>query len=219
MTYRQTSRALWVIFAIAIGALAYQFQDQLELVFARRGTLTVTEEADNVVKLHWRGKVAAPLASRLDEVFRTYANRRQTRFILSLASPGGELSHGAEVVRLIKTVQRTNVVDTVVEGRSACASMCVAIYLAGNNRLADPRARFMFHEVSFRDAVSEKINDVPERAIARATDQLLERYFKPEGVDAAWLTDIRRRMKGRDVWLTAQELVNERSGIVLQLTN
>lgn len=219
MTYRQTSRALWVVFAIAIGVLAYQFQDQLELVFARRGTLTVTEEPDNVVKLHWRGKVAAPLASRLEDAFRTHGNRRQTRFVLSLASPGGELSHGAEVVRLIKAIQRTNVVDTIVEGRSACASMCVAIYLAGNNRLADQRARFMFHEVSFRDAVSEKINDVPERAIARATDQMLERFFKPEGVEAAWLADIRRRMKGRDVWLSAQELVNERSGVVLQLTN
>lgn len=217
MNYRQSTRALWLAFAIAIGFLAWQFQDRLELIFATRGALTVSEEADGVVKLHWRGKVAAPLLARLDEAFRTHGRRGETRFLLSLASPGGELRHGGEVVRLIKAVQRANVVDTVVEGRSACASMCVAIYLAGNNRLADPRARFMFHEVSFRDSVTDKVNEVPERAIARATDQFLERYFKPEGVDPRWLAGIRERMKGRDVWLTAQELTDQRSGIVQAL--
>ena len=196
MNYRSSTRSLWIVFSITIALLAWQFQDRLELVFATRGTMTVTEEAEGVVKIHWRGKVAAPLLGKMEEAFRTYGSRRDTRFVVSFASPGGQLSHGGEVVRLIKSMQRTHTVDTVVEGRSACASMCVALYLAGSNRLADPKARFMFHEVSFRDAVTDAVNDVPEKAIARATDQLLERYFKPEGVDPKWLADVRTPHEG-----------------------
>lgn len=217
MSYRQTSRLLWAGFALAIAVLAWQFEDQLELIFASRGTMTVTEEPAGVIKLHWRGKVEAPLLAKLEEAFHAHGGRGETRFLLSLASPGGQLAHGGEVVRLIKSVQRTHPVDTLIEGRSACASMCVAIYLAGQNRRADPGARFMFHEVTFRDAVTEKVNEVPEKAIGRATDQLIERYFRPAGVDGRWLEDMRVKMKGRDIWRTAKELVEESSGIVLQL--
>ncbi len=217
MTEKQIMRGLWVAFALAIAVLAYQFEDRLELIFATRGTLAITEEANGTVKLHWRGKVEAPLYAKLEEAFRSHGGG-QTRFVLSLASPGGQLSHGGEVVRLIKATQRTHPVDTIVESRSACASMCVALYLAGTHRSADPRARFMFHEVSFRDAVTDRVNDVPETAIARATDQLFDRYFRPAGVDPGWLSDMRRKIKGRDVWRTAQELVAEGAGVVQRLT-
>lgn len=215
MKNRSLSRLLWLSFAAAFVVLAVQFNDSLETLFSRRGTLEVVEEPGHVL-LRWRGGVEAPMLARLDEAFRRYATE-SPRFVLSLHSPGGKLDHGRDVIRLIKRMQQTHAVDTIVEGRNGCASMCVPIYLAGRQRTAAPRSRFMFHEVSFRDAESEKISNVPEQAIARATDQLLERYFRPEGVDSRWLRDMREQMKGRDVWRTAEELIAERSGIVHRL--
>ena len=214
MNEKQVMRALWIVFTVAAVGLGFQFSDQLEGMFARRGTLTVTEEA-GTVWLRWRGAIEAPLHAKLEEAFR--ARQGGGRFVLSLASPGGKVDHGGEVVRLIKSMQRTHSIDTVVEGRAVCASMCVPVYLAGGHRSASPAARFMFHEVSFRDAVTDKRDEVPAKAIERSTDQLFERYFRPAGVDELWLADMRKAMHGRDIWRTAAELVAERSGIVLQL--
>ena len=122
------------------------------------------------------------MLARLDEAFRTHGSNTP-RFVLSLHSPGGSLEHGRDVIRLIKRVQATHAVDTVLEPRRSCASMCVPIYLAGGRRSADPKSRFMFHEVSFRDSHSDKVERVPKEAIGRATDQFFERYLKPAGLD------------------------------------
>src|SRR5262249_16811655 len=117
----------------------------------------------------------------------------------------------------IKRMQQTRTVDTVVEGRRACASMCVPVYLAGAERTASPNARFMFHEVSFRDSFSDEVSKVPKEAIGRATDQFFERYLKGGGVDPRWLAQMREAIRGKDVWRTAEQLVDERAGIVHRL--
>ncbi len=214
MTERTISRLLWLFFLAAAVVLSFQFSDRLEGLFAGRGKLTVTDDAvRDTVTLHWRGGVEAPMHTRLSEAFREHRDKTR-RFVVSLASPGGKLDHGGEVVQLIKTMQRTHSVDTVVEGRSVCASMCVPIYLAGTRRRASRQARFMFHEVSFRDGFTEEKSQVPEVAIRRSTDQLFERYFRPAGVSDAWIRSLRPLMQGRDVWRTAEELQAEQSGIV-----
>lgn len=215
MTEKLTMRTLWAIFALAAVVFGFQFSSGLDNIFAGRGTLTIDAEAGTVL-LRWRGSIEAPMLARLDEAFRAHRDN-QARFVLALASPGGKVDHGADVVRLIKAMQRTHAVDTVVEGRSVCASMCVPVYLAGSRRTASPAARFMFHEVSFTDSETLKRSDVPAVAIQRSTDQLFDRYFRVAGVDESWITDMRKAMRGRDVWRTAAELVEERSGIVQQL--
>jgi hypothetical protein len=215
MRDRRSSRLVWLAFTIAIGVLAWQFSDQLETIFGARGELTVEEQPDRVV-LRWRGIIEAPFASRLEEAYRAHAGSRR-RFLVSLHSPGGSLEHGRDVIRLIRRMQRSHTVDTVVEGRRACASMCVAVYLAGTHRTASSRARFMFHEVSFRDSLSDQVEQVPKEAIAHATDQFFERYLKPAGLDGRWLAQMREAIRGRDVWRTAEQLVEERSGVVHDL--
>ncbi len=215
MSEKQVMRALWGVFAIAALFLGFQFSDTLEGIFARRGTFAAKEEGGTIV-MRWRGAIEAPLAARIEETFRAH-QASGARFLLVLASPGGKVDHGGDVVRLIKAMQRTNSVDTLVEGRSVCASMCVPVYLAGNHRTASGTARFMFHEVSFRDAVTDKRNEVPEKAIERSTDQLFDRYFRPAGVDELWIKSIRQEIRGKDVWRTGERLVAERSGIVQRL--
>ena len=215
MANRGLSRLLWAAFAMAFALLAYQFNDRLDMLFAGRGTLTVVEEPGHVV-LRWRGAVEAPMAAKIEEAFRAHS-AGQPRFVLSLASPGGQLDHGREVIRVMKRMQQTHAVDTIVEGRNVCASMCVAVYVAGGKRSADPRARFMFHEVSYRDSLNEKISKVPSEAIARATDQMFERYFRSAGLDPVWLAEMREEIKGRDVWRTAEQLVAQRAEVVQRL--
>ena len=215
MPNRQTSRLLWLAFAAAIVVLAWQFQDRLEAVFSLRGTLTVEEERDRVI-LSWRGGIQAPMAAKLEEAFRAHA-RSTRRFVIALHSPGGSLDEGRDVIRLIRRMQQTHAVDTVIRDRNACASMCVAVYLAGTRRTAAPKARFMFHEVSFRDNLSGKAEAVPKEAIGRATDQFFERYLKPAGLDARWLADLREAVRGKNVWRTAQELIAQRAGVVHEL--
>jgi hypothetical protein len=209
------SRLLWIGFAAAIAVLTWQFQEQLETMFAGRGSLAVERRADTVV-LRWRGSIHAPLAAKLEEAYRDNAGGSH-RFLVSLHSPGGSLQHGREVMRVIRKMQQTHAVDTVVENRRACASMCVPVYLTGQRRTAAPAARFMFHEVSFSDSVSGKVETVPKEAIGRATDQFFERYLKPFGLNERWLASMREAIRGKDVWRTAQQLVDERAGIVQAL--
>jgi hypothetical protein len=215
MRDRRTSRLVWLAFAAVIGVLAWQFSDHLETIFGTRGELTVEEQPNRVV-LRWRGIIDAPLAARIEESYRRHAEGTR-RFLISLHSPGGSLEHGRDVIRLIRRMQRSHTVDTVVEGRRACASMCVAVYLAGTHRTASASARFMFHEVSFRDSLSDKVEKVPKEAIAHATDLFFERYLKPAGLNQRWLAQMREAIRGRDVWRTAEQLVEERSGIVHDL--
>jgi hypothetical protein len=215
MAERRTFALLWLGFAAAFAVLAWQFRDHIEDLLAARGTLTV-EERPQAVLLRWRGQIEAPLASRLDEAFRAHAGST-TRFILSLHSPGGSLEHGREAIRTIRRMQATHTVDTLVEDRRACASMCVPVYLTGTRRTAAPRARFMFHEVRYQDSLSGKVESVPQDAIGRATDRFFERYLKPAGLDARWLGELREAVRGKDVWRTATDLIAERAGVVHDL--
>jgi ATP-dependent protease ClpP protease subunit len=212
MSHRQAFRLLWLGFAAAIVVLAWQFRDHLGTIFQARGELAVEERSDRVV-LRWRGVIEAPMASKLDEAYRAHGGRTQ-RFLIALHSPGGSLGHGRDVIRLIRRMQETHAVDTTVEDRRACGSMCVPVYLAGTRRTAAPRARFMFHEVSFVDSLSGKIEPVPREAVARATDLFFERYLKPAGLNARWLAELREAVRGRNVWRTAEELVRQGAGVV-----
>jgi hypothetical protein len=212
---RHTSRLLWIAFGLAIVLLAWQFQDRLETIFSGRGVLTVEDQSDRVL-LRWRGQIDAPLASKLEQAFREHVDGTR-RFLLSLHSPGGTLEHGREVIRLIQRMQRTRAVDTVVEDKRVCASMCVAVYLAGARRTAAPNARFMFHEVSFHDSLSDHAERAPSEAISRATDGFFEQYLKPAGLDERWLADMRAAVRGKDVWRTAAELVEQHAGVVQRL--
>ena len=49
-------------------------------------------------------------------------------------------------------------IDTLVQKAGVCASMCVPIYLSATQRMADPEARFMFHEASLNGSVKQRIN-------------------------------------------------------------
>lgn len=212
---RGWNRLIWGAIVIVLAILVVKTRDDLAMYFAGVGKLEVrVDPAQDAVILDWRGAIEAPMASRISEAFDRHRNDAR-RFVLSLSSPGGSLEHGGEMVRLLRRMRETHDVDTVVEARRICASMCVPVYLQGKRRTAAASARFMFHDVSFHEFHSKEELDVPEASSKKATDRLFARYFTAAGVPQSWIGAIRAEMAGgKDVWKTAAELLDENAGIV-----
>ena len=188
--------------------------------------LKITSEPDRVL-VRWSGPVEPPMLDRFKDAF-AQLEGEQRRIVISLNSPGGLVEYGYEVIAEIRRMSRSHTVDTMVESGRTCASMCVPIFLAGADRVAHPAAKFMFHEVSIklrpeaeiklrqlqRSAPGLDIAGIRKAMVVKATDEFYEEYFAPRGVNARWLTQMRRDIAGRDEWRTAAELVRQRSGVV-----
>ena len=200
---------------LLLAGLGLKTRDNLDTYFEGVGKLEVREEPENkTVYLKWRGKIDAPMESRIAEAFALHQSSAR-RFVLSLSSLGGSLSHGARVVQLLRKIGETHGIETDVAAGSRCASMCVPVYLQGQRRTADATARFMFHEVSFREYLSKDEIAVPASATASETDRLFSDYFASAGVPASWISRVRADMTGgHDIWKTARELTDENAGIV-----
>jgi ATP-dependent protease ClpP protease subunit len=195
---------------------------------ASRQILSVSEEPDRIV-LGWSGPVQEPMSERVAAALDRYrADRR--RIVLILNSPGGSIEHGRRVVAAIRAQGRA--IDTLVRQAGVCASMCVPIFLAGDRRMADPDALFMFHQASLGSnangstkpkeyTASEKaIHSQAVKAIAnQVTDDLFRSDMGIRGVNTAWLARMRGKISGRDVWMSGQQLVDEGSGIVDRLVH
>jgi ATP-dependent protease ClpP protease subunit len=209
------NRMLWIVALLAIGVLSFQFRDNLDAIFAGVGKLEVREvAADDAVMMRWSGRIDAPFAGQLTDAFDAYRRTRRN-FVLSISSPGGSVSHGAEVVRVLKRIAQNHRLETVVEARDRCASMCVPIYLQGQARTAAAGARFMFHEVRFKEQFSRDEIEVSAEARGAATDRFFNTFFKPAGVPEPWIRQVRADMAGgKDIWKTARQLVDENAGIV-----
>ena len=193
---------------------------------AARQTLSIKEAPDRVV-LGWSGPVQAPMSERLAAALARYrADPR--RLVLVLNSPGGSVEHGRQVVAAIGGGGRA--IDTLVEKAGVCASMCVPIFLAGTQRMADPEALFMFHQVSLGGRATETVTrpelSASEKAVlvhavktveTQATDAFFRHDIGLRGVSTAWLAMMRAKITGRDVWMSGQQLVDEGSGIVDRL--
>ncbi|MEL7542981.1 MAG: ATP-dependent Clp protease proteolytic subunit [Pseudomonadota bacterium] len=209
------NRLVWVIMLAMIAGLFVVFQDGL---LQNAGELTVTEDGvpQNTVLMTWRGEVAPPMEALIRKAYRRWRGQKR-RFVLSLHSPGGSLAHGDRVVRLLKQIAATHQLDTVVERRRTCASMCVPIFLQGENRLAADSSRWLFHEPRAYDFVTDEPIPTGARETEAMTQRFLQRYFPPAGVPDPWLADAREKMRGRDYWRSGAQLVDERSGIIMRL--
>jgi ATP-dependent protease ClpP protease subunit len=214
MTPRAINRLVWVGMLAVIATLAWRYSGKY---LDGRGNLEViTDGAPETLMLSWSGEVRHPMADSIAKAFREHGGDRK-RVVLVLDSPGGLLSHGNEVITELRRIGRTHALETVVENRSICASMCVPIYLQGQSRVAAPGARFMFHEVKVVDPLTNERQPQSERQKAANTFQFLDLYFRPAGVPEAWMKDVAVKIQGRDYWRTAKQLVDEKSGIVQHL--
>ena len=164
--------------------------------------------------MHWSGPVAPPMLERFSEAFERFEGDER-RIVLSLDSPGGFVEHGRQIIKLIHKQSRKHQIDTLIDSGKMCASMCVPIYLTGFERMAKPQAKFMFHEASI--ALPPEAVRYRSAVITHVTNELFDDDFAPRSVDARWLADMRRKIKGRDVWLTGRQLMDQGSGVVDKL--
>jgi ATP-dependent protease ClpP protease subunit len=212
------NRIIWAGMLLLLVVLGLKTRDNLDMYFEGVGNLEVREPAaGGVVYMRWRGRIDAPMESRIAEAFERHRDDG-SKFILALSSGGGSLDHGARVVRLLRKIGDAHGLETVVESGRYCASMCVPIYLQGQHRTAAANAKFMFHEVSFKEYLASEDSDVPQSAKVSETDRLFNDYFKPAGVPDAWISKVRADMAGgSDIWKTARELIDENAGVVQQV--
>ena len=208
------NRALWAAMLVAMLVLGWQYRDAY---LNSQGVLEVIADGPrDTLVLAWSGKIAPPMREKISAALAEHGAGRRT-VVLSLNSPGGLLGYGDSVNALLREIAANHRLETTVEAGHACASMCVPIYLQGQVRTAAPRARFMFHEVSQVDLLRAERVETSSSERTASTDRFLARYFKGAGVSDAWLADVRPKMTGQDYWRTAEQLVEEKAGIVQTL--
>ena len=189
-----------------------------EFIFRDEGRLTAEVDPNDpgTVVFYWRSEVEVPMARRFEEAFAEWEYRAD-RIIIDLHSPGGAVREGEEVIRVVERMKRTHIVDTRVRNRRACYSMCVPIFLMGEERVAAPNARFMFHEPTAYDFFTGEPVREPEYEKRNAADRFFNRYFVNSPMDPAWGDKLRAQWRGKDIWKSGQSLVDERSNIITRL--
>ncbi len=206
------SRLLLCALVAIAGVLAWQHQNKLS---ENKGRLAVAIDGQTAV-LAWNSRVARPMARRISEAFDASKDKVQ-RFIIVLNSPGGSLYEGGEVIKVINRMKRNHKVHTFVGAKHRCLSMCVPIYLQGQKRLAAPGSRWMFHEPVSVDAYTGDEVNKPEFERQYIARRFFERYFTNSQMDPAWRRKLEVEWKGKEVWKTGQQLIDERANIVTEL--
>lgn len=130
-------------------------------VAACADTITVSGPIDGVL--------ARRVAERIDA-------SEATTIRLELESNGGWVQAGFDIVAAIERARpRARIVTRV---RDHCHSMCVALFLAGDERVADPGASFILHAAT----------DLEGHPLPTETGWLLG-YYLTRGVDPRWLAE------------------------------
>lgn len=153
------------------------------------------------------------MAARFAHAFDQWRGRTD-HFIIRLNSPGGAVVEGRLVIDEIERIKATHVVDTYVGAGGHCLSMCVPIYLTGDERRASADAMFMFHEPSSYDLVTDEKIRRPGFEQKMTSDKFFARYFANSKMNPEWRKRLRANWKGRDLWFTAAELAEQGSGVV-----
>lgn len=211
MTARNNNIRFAVTLAL-FAALAFFAWKSGRKVFEEGPELEIVDE-DGAIVLRWTHEIEAPMAERFAAAFKEWGGRAD-RFVVDLNSPGGALTEGRLVIAEIERMKATHEIDTHVGIGAYCLSMCVPIYLAGNRRTAARNARFMFHEPSSYDFVTDERVRKPGFEQKMTSERFFERYFGKSKMTPGWREKLRAEWKGRDLWFTAEELVAQGSGVV-----
>jgi hypothetical protein len=131
------------------------------------------------------------------------------RVALRLNSPGGTDLHGLAVIAVLREIRERVHLITLVNEHDLCASMCVPIYLQGEDRYAGPATSWMFH-----GAVRELSNIPSLPATLRYFDLFKERGV--EGRFTDFLFENRYVTSPGAYWISGYELA-EKSNIITKL--
>lgn len=198
-----------------VGYMAWQHQQKL---FADKGRLIISSSkiVNEAVEFSWNSAVELPMARRFSQGFEKWRDKTG-KFVINLNSPGGSLHEGKRVIEVLDKMKRTHQVITYVGPGRNCLSMCVPIFLVGQQRIASRNSRWMFHEPSSVDFFTEEKIKVPESERQAIVDRFVERYFVNSPINRKWLASLLKMWKGKNIWRTGGQLVNEGSNIITKL--
>ena len=131
------------------------------------------------------------------------------RVVLFLDSAGGRVDDGDRLIEVLNEIKLRHQLITVVPHGKLCASMCIPIFLQGEDRLAAPASIWLFHEAAQRQANGILRTDTAE------TWRLFRKYYAPAGVSTRWLKSIAPMIKEADLWQTGGDLISAKSGIIM----
>lgn len=209
------SRLVLILAFSLAGYMAWDYQQQL---FEDKGRLVVSRSTvvPGAIEFSWRSAVEVPMAKWIYEAFeKVRGDSRQ--IVINLHSPGGSLREGGEVISVIEYMRKSHKVITYVGARRSCLSMCVPIFLHGDERIASSRSRWMFHEPSNVDFFTEKKVKVPEFERQRMIKKYVARHFSNSPISQAWLKALLQKWQGKDIWYSGQQLVDQQSGVISML--
>jgi ATP-dependent protease ClpP protease subunit len=151
------------------------------------------------------------MASTADDVRAALGKYRTSlnRVVLFLDSVGGRIDDGDRLIEALNEIKLRYRLITVVSHGKLCASMCIPIFLQGEDRLAARASIWLFHEAAQRQANGELRNDTAE------TWRLFRKYYAPAGVPTRWLKSLAPMIEEADLWQTGGDLISAKSGIIL----
>ena len=202
---------LCALIAVA-GVLAWQHQSKL---FEDKGRLEVVVQGKTAL-LAWNSQVELPMARRIEEAFEARKGEVQ-RFVLVLNSPGGSLHEGGEVIKVLDRIKRSHELQSFVGPGQSCLSMCVPIYLQGQQRLAAPDSRWMFHEPIYVEPHTGEEVKKPKFERDFFARRFFKKYFTNSEMDPAWRKRLEAEWKGKEVWKTGRQLYDEDANIVTKV--
>jgi hypothetical protein len=163
---------------------------------------------DGTLYIDWLGPIVAGMADDLRAALDKYGTISQ-RVVLFLDSLGGQVEEGDRVIEVLNEIKLQHQLITVVPHVKMCASMCIPIFLQGEDRLAARASLWIFHEAAQREANGGLRTDIAE------TWRLFRKYYAPAGVSMHWLKSIAPMIKEADLWQTGGDLIRAKSGIIL----
>jgi Clp protease len=163
---------------------------------------------DGTLYIDWSGPIMAGMADDLRAALGKYGTVSQ-RVVLFLDSAGGQVEEGDRVIEILNEIKLRHQLITVVPHGKLCASMCIPIFLQGEDRLAARASLWIFHEAAQQQANGQQRTDMAE------TWRLFRKYYAPAGVSMHWLKSIAPMIKEADLWQTGGDLISAKSGIIL----
>jgi ATP-dependent protease ClpP protease subunit len=161
----------------------------------------------NTLVMSWHGEVNQSMTAQISEAIETYKSQAE-RFKLQLNSGGGVVRDGERLIQVLQRLRQTHELVTEVDRGGTCGSMCVFIYVQGNQRIGALSSTWLFHEVS------NKIHDQQISLDRPQWERLIDKYFRPAGISAEWIAEMKQHTYDTDYWQTGADLVAAHSGII-----
>ena len=171
---------------------------------------TTTLDRSGTLYIEYKGDIVGGMAKYIENKFRQYGEASH-KVVLGIHSGGGSVEAGEQVIHVLKRIKKTHRLVTAVLPGKTCASMCVPIYLQGNDRYAARSSLWLFHDAAKRMRNGSVALDRDE------TMRIYRRYFVPAGVSVDWLNAVLRSTNRADLWQTGQDLIEAKTGIVTHI--